>query len=151
MSTPGGGRQQLQELSQELQVIEEEQAEVEASIEQLRAQQGEIDEAVEALRTLESGSIVQVPLGGGASVTAEVGDMDEVTVTLGGGYAAERSREGAIETLETKQETLDDRITELESELEELEERSAKIEQRAQQAQQQLMQQQMQQQGGPDR
>jgi prefoldin alpha subunit len=151
MSAPGGGRQQLQELSQEIQAIEEEQAEVEASIEGLRTEQEEIDDAIEALEELETGSTVQVPLGGGASLGATIEDIDEVVVTLGGGYAAERDRDGAIETLNTKQDTLEDRIDELEEELDELEQRSSELEQQAQQAQQQMLQQQMQQQqGGPD-
>ncbi|MFB6111129.1 MAG: prefoldin subunit alpha [Halobacteriaceae archaeon] len=149
MSAPGGGRQQLQELSQELQAVEEQQAEVEANIEQLQTEKSEIDDAIEALDALESGSTVQVPLGGGAYVRAEVQEIDEVVVTLGGGYAAERTEGGAVETLQTKQETLDDRIEELNEELEELEERSQQLEQQAQQAQQQMMQQQMQQQGDP--
>lgn len=149
MSAPGGGgRQQLQELSQEIQALEEEQAEVEASIEGLQGQVSDIDEAIEGLKALETGSTVQVPVGGGAYVRAEIQDIEEIVVTLGGGYAAERNEEGAIETLETKQETLEERITDLQEDLSELEERAEELEQRAQQAQQQMLQQQMQQQDG---
>jgi len=141
----GGGQQQLQQLSQELQAIDAEIEELQTDIEGLRTEQSEIDEAVEAINTLESGSTVQVPLGGGAYVRAEVDDIDEIVVSLGGGYAAEQAQDGAIETLHRKQDALDDRIADVESEIDELEQESAQIEQQAQQMQQQMQQQQMQQ------
>ncbi|MFB6194858.1 MAG: prefoldin subunit alpha, partial [Haloplanus sp.] len=80
----GGGQQQLQQLSQEMQAIEEEIEELEAEAEDLRSRQTEIDEAIEAIQTLDTGSTVQVPLGGGAYLRAEVQDIDEVIVDLGG-------------------------------------------------------------------
>ncbi|RCU47423.1 prefoldin subunit alpha [Haloplanus salinus] len=141
----GGGQQQLQQLSQELEAIDEEIAELEAEIEDLRTRQSEIDEATEAIETLDSGSMVQVPLGGGAYVRAEVQDIDEVIVDLGGGYAAEQEQNDAIDALERKKGVLDDRIDDVEAEISELESESDEIEQQAQQMQQQMQQQQMQQ------
>jgi prefoldin alpha subunit len=141
----GGGQQQLQQLSQELEAIEEEIAELESEIEDLRDRQGEIDEAIEAIETLDSGSMVQVPLGGGAYVRAEIQDIDEVIVDLGGGYAAEQEQDDAVDALERKKGVLDDRIDDVEAEISELESESDEIEQQAQQMQQQMQQQQMQQ------
>ncbi|WP_251331273.1 prefoldin subunit alpha [Haloplanus pelagicus] len=141
----GGGQQQLQQLSQELEAIDEEIAELEAEIGNLRTRQTEIDEAIEAIETLDSGSTVQVPLGGGAYLRAEVQDIDEVIVDLGGGYAAEQQQGDAIDALERKQDVLDDRIDDVEAEISELESESDEIEQQAQQMQQQMQQQQMQQ------
>jgi len=141
----GGGQQQLQQLSQELEAIDEEIAELEAEIENLRTRQSEIDEATEAIETLDSGSMVQVPLGGGAYVRAEIQDIDEVIVDLGGGYAAEQEQGDAVDALERKKGVLDDRIDDVEDEISELESESDEIEQQAQQMQQQMQQQQMQQ------
>jgi len=141
----GGGQQQLQQLSQELEAIDEEIAELESEIEDLRNRQTEIDDAIEAVETLDSGSMVQVPLGGGAYVRAEVQDIDEVIVDLGGGYAAEQEQGEAIDALERKKGVLDDRIDDVQGEISELEAESDEIEQQAQQMQQQMQQQQMQQ------
>jgi prefoldin alpha subunit len=144
----GGGRQQLQQLSQELQAIDEEIEELEAEIEALQAEKTEMDEAIEAIERLESGSTVQVPLGGDAYLRAEIQDIDEVIVGLGAGYAAEQDQEGAVATLERKQDAVDDRIEAVREEIGELEAEGDQIEQQAQQLQQQLQQQQMQQMQG---
>ena len=141
----GGGQQELQQLSQELQAIDEEIEALEGEIEALRNEQAEADEAADAVGTLETGSTVQVPLGGGAYVRAEIEDIDEVIVELGGNYAAEFDQDGAAEALDRRKDQLDDRIAEVQSEIDELESESEEIEQQAQQMQQQMQQQQMQQ------
>ncbi len=141
----GGGREQLQQLSQELQAIDEEIDAVEQEIADARQEQTEIDEAIEAIQRLDDEAPAQVPIGGGAYLRAEVQNVDEIVVSLGGDYAAERDQSGAIETLETKRDTLDDRVAELQEEQAELQEESDELETQAQQMQQQLQQQQMQQ------
>jgi len=146
----GGGQQQLQQLSQELQALDEEIEALEAEIADFREEQSDIDDAVEAIETLDSGSTVQVPLGGGAYVRAEVQDIDEIIVSLGGNYSAEQSEEDAIDVLRRKQEALGDRIEETREEVDELEDESEELEQQAQQMQQQMQQQQMQQMQGQD-
>ena len=146
-----GGKQQLQQLSQEIQAIDEEITALESEIEAYKQEQTDIDDAVEAIETLESGSTVQVPLGGGAYVRAEVQDIDEIIVSLGGSYSAEQAQDDAIDVLRRKQEALDDRIEETQAEVSDLESESDELEQQAQQMQQQMQQQQMQQmQGQPD-
>ena len=139
----GGGGGQLQQLAEEIQALEEEQEALEGEVEGLQNEKLEIDEAVEAIETLGTGDTVQVPLGGDAYVRAEVQDINEIIVSLGGGYAAEREQDDAIGTLERKKETLDDRIDDLQSEIAEIESESEELEQKAQQMQQQQMQQQM--------
>ena len=139
----GGGGGQLQQLAEEIQAIEEQVEALEGEIEGLQDEKLEIDEAIEALELLDSGDTVQVPLGGDAYVRAEVQDIDEIIVSLGGGYAAEREQDGAIDTLEQKKETLDDRIDEIRSDIAELESESQELEEQAQQMQQQQMQQHM--------
>ncbi len=141
----GGGQQQLQQLSQELQALDEEIEALESEIADYREEQADIDEAIEAIETLESGATVQVPLGGGAYVRAEVADIDEIIVSLGGNYAAEQEQDDAIDVLRRKREALDDRIEETQSDVAELESESTQLEQQAQQMQQQMQQQQMQQ------
>jgi prefoldin alpha subunit len=88
---------------------------------------------------------VQVPLGGGAYLRAEVQDIDEVIVDLGGGYAAEQDQDDAVDALERKRDVLDDRIDDVQEEIDELESESDELEEQAQQMQQQMQQQQMQQ------
>ena len=143
----GGGQQQLQQLSQELQALDEEIEELEAEIADYREEKTDIDDAVEAIETLDTGATVQVPLGGGAYLRAEVQDIDEVIVSLGGNYSAEQPQDDAIDVLRSKQEALDDRIAETQEEVDELESESDELEQQAQQMQQQMQQQQMQQMG----
>jgi prefoldin alpha subunit len=146
MSLGGGGSSQMQELAAQLEELEEHQEAIQGEIERLQGEKQEINEAIDAVQELESGSTVQVPLGGGAYVRAELQDIDEITVTLGADYAAEREQDGAVDTLEAKQDTLDDRIEDLRSELGELETESEELEQRIEQAQAQQMQQLQQQQ-----
>ena len=141
----GGGQQQLQQLSQELQALDEEIETLEAEIDDYREEKADIDDAIEAIETLDTGATVQVPLGGGAYLRAEVQDIDEVIVSLGGNYSAEQEQDDAIDVLRRKQEALDDRIEETEAEVDELESESDELEQQAQQMQQQMQQQQMQQ------
>lgn len=144
----GGGQQQLQQLSQELQALDEEIEALEVEIDDHREEQSDIDDAIEAIETLDSGSTVQVPLGGGAYVRAEVQDIDEIIVSLGGNYSAEQSEEDAIDVLGRKRDALDDRIEETQEEVDELESESQELEQQAQQMQQQM--QQMQQSQGDE-
>ena len=56
---------------------------------------------------------MQVPLGGGAYVRATVDDVDEVIVSIGADYAAERERDGAVELLGERKDNIDERIQEL--------------------------------------
>lgn len=141
-------QQELQQLSQQIQELDEQIETLEGNVEAIRQEQTEVDEAIDAVETLESDSVVQVPLGGGAYVRATVEDIDEVIVELGADYAAEFEREGAVDTLENKKENLDGEIDEVNAQISELEAESSQLEQKAQQMQQQAMQQQMQQMQG---
>ena len=138
---PGGG--ELQEVSQQIQQVEQGIEAIEAEIEAVRSEQVDIDEAVDAIEGLETGSTVQVPIGGGAYVRATIEDIDEIIVGLGADYATEAEHEDAIELLEEQKEQLEERIGELNEELAELETEEEQLNQRAQQLQQQQMQQQM--------
>jgi prefoldin alpha subunit len=145
----GGGGGQMQAIQQELQAIEQEKEAVKEEIQGVRDEQAAIDEAIEALSGLETDSVVQVPLGGGAYVRATIEDIDEVIVDLGADFAAERDQDGAAESLRSKKELLDEQIAELKTEVAELDGEADQLEQQAQQMQQQQMQQmqaQMQQQ-----
>ncbi|MFB6223660.1 MAG: prefoldin subunit alpha [Haloarcula sp.] len=150
MGGGGGGGGQMQQVAQEIEQMEQEVDAIDEEIERLREKQTDIDEAVEAIETLESGSTVQVPLGGDAYIRATIEDIDEVVVSLGGGYSAEREQDGAVSTLETKKETLNDHISELQEEKADVETEMEELEQQAQQMQQQQMQQMMQQQEQED-
>jgi prefoldin alpha subunit len=142
----GGGGGGMQQLQQEIEQLEEEMNAIDEEIERLQERQTDIDDAIEAINTLESGATVQVPIGGDAYIRTTVDDIDEIVVSLGGGYAAERDQSGAIDTLETKKETLDEHIEGLKSDRTEVEGEMDELEQQAQEMQQQQMQQMMQQQ-----
>ena len=146
MSAGGDGMRELQE---RIEAIEQQVETLRAEVESLRVEQTEIDEAIEAIGSIDTGDTVQVPLGGGAYVRAEIENAEEIIVGFGGGYAGERDSEGAVESLERKRDLLDDRIKEVQEDIEELREESTDLEQRAQQLQQQQMQQLQQQMGGP--
>ncbi len=144
----GGGGGQLQQVAEEIEELEQHKEALGEEIEGLQAEKREIDEAVEAVEELESGATVQVPLGGGAYVRAEIDSIDEIIVELGADYAAEREQEGAISSLQVRKETLDSRIEDLRSDIAEIETETEKLEEQAEQMQAQQMQQmqQMQQQ-----
>lgn len=144
----GGGREELQQLSEEIESLREEQDQLEGTVEELEASQEEIDEVVEGLGELETGSTVQVPLGAGTYVRAEIEDIEEVVVSLGGSYAAELDRDGARDALADRRAFIDERIEETEAEIAEIEDEAEELEAEAQQAQQQMLQQLQQQQGG---
>jgi len=148
----GGGGGQAQEIQQQIEELQQHQAALEEEIEQLQEQKRDVDDAIEAVENLETGGTVQVPLGGGAYVRAEIADIDEVIVDLGADYSAERDREGAVSSLESKKETLDGRIEELRSEIAEIDTETEKLQDRAEELQAQQMQQmqQMQQQQQED-
>ena len=142
----GGGGGGMQELQQEIEQLEQEMEAIDEEVQRLQGKKAEIDDAIEAIDVLESGATVQVPIGGDAYVRATVDDIDEIVVSLGGGYAAERDRDGAADTLETKKETLDGHIEGLQSDRSDVESEMEELEEQAQQMQQQQMQQMMQQQ-----
>jgi prefoldin alpha subunit len=138
---PGGG--ELQEVSQQIEQIEQGIEAVEVEIQAVRDEQADIDEAIDAIESLETGSTVQVPIGGGAYVRATIEDIDEVLVGIGADYATEAEHDDAIDLLEEQRDLLDGRIEELNEELAELETEEQQLNQHAQQLQQQQMQQQM--------
>lgn len=137
--------QEMQQLSAQLGMLEEERDVLENQVELLRNQKLAIDEAIDAVEALETDTTVQVPLGGGAYVRAEIADIDEIIVEIGGGYAAEQPEGGAIETLESRKETVQERIEGVRSEIGEVEAELEQLSQQARQLQQQQLQQQMQQ------
>lgn len=145
-----GGNPQLQEIAQAIQAIEQEKGMLQGEIQSLQNEKTQIDSAMEAIESLDTESIVQVPLGGGAYVRAEVENIEEIIVELGADYAAERDAEGAVSTLESKKETVDERIADIRSEIAELETEAEELEAHAQQLQQQQMQQMQQQQQSLD-
>ena len=136
-----GGDPQMQELSSQLEELEQHRQALQAEIESLQAQKRDVDDAIEAVENLETEMTVQVPIGGGAYVRAEIEDIDEIIVDVGADYSAERDQEGAVTTLEHKKETLDARIAEFREDIQQVESQSQQIEQQVEQLQAQQMQQ----------
>lgn len=143
----GEAGQHLQELSAQLQELEQVQSQLQTQIEAAQASQQEVTEAIDALGDLETDDVVQVPLGGGAYVRATIEDIDEVIVDLGADYAAEQTRDGAIDALERRSDHIEEQIEELREGMAEIEADMDELEGRAEQLQQQMMQQQSQQLG----
>lgn len=129
----GESQQELQQASQQLQVIQAQLQELNRERDALRETKRELQEARNALERLESGASVKVPLGGSAYVKAKIQDIDEVIVDIGGGFSAERPRDGAIDTLEEREEIVESRIESIIEQISELESAGAEIEQEVQQ------------------
>jgi prefoldin alpha subunit len=127
-----------------MQPVESQLEALHREVQNLRARKADIDDAIEAVETLDSGSTVQVPIGGGAYVRATVDDIDEVIVGLGGGYATERTEDVALEVLDDRKDRIDDRIEEVNEIIAELEAQGQELGQEAQQRLQQLRQEQAQ-------
>lgn len=136
-----GGDPQMQELSSQLEELEQHREALNGEIEALESQKQDVDEAIEAVENLETDMTVQVPIGGGAYVRAEIEDIDEVIVDIGGDYSAERDQDGAIASLEHKKETLDARIAEFREDIQQVENQSQQVEQQLEQLRAQQMQQ----------
>lgn len=141
---------ELEDLSQQLQVVEAQLEAVQEEVQVLRERQNDIDDAIAAIETLHTDSTVQVPIGGGAYVRAAIEDIDEVIVGIGGGYATEQTETEAVDVLEDRQSRIDDRLDELTSVMAELQQQSEELGQRAREHLQQRQQQQLQQRGGLD-
>ncbi len=140
--------QHLQELSQQLQELDQVQSQLRTQLEATRLGREEVRDAIDALEELESDAVVQVPLGGGTYVKARIEDIDEVIVDLGADFAAERDREDAISTLETRTDQIDEQIERLQETLSNVSANIQEVQGQAQHLRQQLLQQQSQQLGG---
>lgn len=125
--------QELQQASQQLQLIQAQIEELTREREAIRSTLQDLRGAMDALERLESGSSVQVPLGGSAYVRAEIQDVDEVIVDIGAGYSAQRSRDGALATLEERESVLEDRIETVTEQIGELESEGSELERQLQQ------------------
>ena len=132
------GEEELQQLSQQIQAVESQLEAIQREIQTLRSRQGDVDEAIEAIESLETGSTVQVPVGGGAYVRATIDDVDEVIVNIGADYAAEREQEGAVTLLQERKDNIDDRIEELNDAVARLEAQGEELSQEAQERLQRL-------------
>lgn len=140
--------QHLQELSEQLEELDQVQNQLRTQLEAARARREDVSDAIEALADLETDSVVQVPLGADAYVKARIEDVDEVIVTLGADFSAEQSREEAIGTLEQRAEQIEEQIERLQENLSDVSADIQEVEGRAQQLRQQMLQQQSQQLGG---
>lgn len=141
-----GSDRQTQAISQQLEELEQIKEAINQEISELQTRKSEIDEAIDAVERLESGADVRVPLGGGAYVTAEIQDVDEILIEVGADFAVERTGENAVEALERKKSRLDDQIADLQSERSEVDSESEALTQQAQQHLQTQMSQRMQEQ-----
>ena len=141
-----GADRQTQAISQQLEELEQIKEAINQEISELQSQKSEIDQAIDAVQRLESGTEIRVPLGGGAYVTAELQDVDEILVEVGMDIAVERSNEDAIAVLERKKDRLDEQISDLQAEHSDVDSESEALTQQAQQHLQAQMSQQMAQQ-----
>ncbi len=150
MSAPGGGGDggRLQQMAAQKEEIDQVIEALRNQVERMRAEKGDIEDAVDAIQDLENGDTVQVPVGGDAYVRAAIDDIDAVIVGLGGGYAAERDQESAVEVLEDKVERLEEQIEEATDAIADLEAQGEELSAQAQQEYAELAARQQQQAGG---
>lgn len=94
-----------QEYHRQAEALKQEMNMVQASI-------ASCDQAIETINELKKageegkGAETMVPIGFGSFVHAEVKNVDRVVVNLGAGFSAEKSVDGAIETLNRRKEQL---------------------------------------------
>lgn len=138
----GSDQQELQQLSEQLEQVESQLEALHTERQTLRARKVEIDDAIEAIESLDTGSTVQVPIGGGARIRADIADIDEIIVQIGSGYATERTEGDACSLLEDRKDRIDERIEELNDTIAQLETEGEELGQEAQQRLQRLQQQQ---------
>lgn len=143
----GEAGQHLQELSAQIQELEQVQSQLQAQVEAARTSQQAVTEAKNALGDLETDDVVQVPLGGGAYVRARIEDIDEVIVELGSDYAAEQTRDDAIDSLDRRSDHIEEQIAEIQDGIADIQSDMQELESQAEQFRQQLLQQQSQQLG----
>jgi len=149
MSAPGGGGdQRLQQMAAQKEEIDQVIEALRNQVERMRAERAEIQDAVDAIVDLENGDTVQVPVGGDAYVRAAIDDIDAVIVGLGGGYAAERDQDSAVEVLEGKAERLQEQLDEATDAIADLEAQGEELSAQAQQEYAELAARQQQQAGG---
>jgi prefoldin alpha subunit len=134
----GGDEARLQQMAAQKEEIEQVTEALRNQVERMRVEQTEIEQAIDAIESLESGDVVQVPVGGEAYIQASIQDLDAVIVALGGGYAAEREQEDAVEVLEDKVDRLQEEIDEATDAIADLEAQGEEISAQAQQEYAQL-------------
>lgn len=142
------GSDDLQELSAQLQQLTQVESEIETQIQGTQTRLQEVNEAIDALNELETDSTVQVPVGGDTYVRATIDDIDGVIVSLGADFAAEQTREEAIEILNDRIDLIEDGLEELQETLEDVQSDIEQLQGRAEQLRQQRAQQQLQEAGG---
>lgn len=130
--------QRLQQISEQLQGLEELRAELDAKIDELRERRDTLATATDTVDELEAGEEILVPVAEGVRVRATVASVDDLIVGVGSGYAAELDADGAADVIESKRETLADQIEELEDDLETTEEEIGQLEREAQRIQQEM-------------
>lgn len=123
----------VQQASQQLQLIQAQLEELTREREAIRTTLENLRGAMDALERLDSGSTVQVPLGGSAYVRAEIQEIDEVIVDIGAGYSAQRSQDGALSTLDERETILEDRLETVTERIGELESEGSELERQLQQ------------------
>lgn len=133
MSAPGGDEGRLQQMAAQKEEIDQVVEALRTQVERMRAEKAEIDEAIDAIESLDTGDVVQVPVGGDAYVQAAIDDIDAVIVGVGGGYAAEREEAEAIDVLESKADRLDEEIDEANEAIADLEAQGEELSAQAQQ------------------
>jgi len=134
----GGDEARLQQMAAQKEEIEQVTEALRSQVERMRAEQTEIEDAIEAIESLETGDVVQVPVGGEAYLQASIEDMDAIIIALGGGFAAERDQPEAVEVLEDKVDRLQEEIDEATDAIADLEAQGEEISAQAQQEYAQL-------------
>jgi len=94
-----------QELQRRAEAIREEMNMVQASIASCDRAIETIGELKKAREEKESAETM-VPLGFGSFAHAEIRDTDRIVVNLGAGFSAEKTADGAVETLKSRREQL---------------------------------------------
>lgn len=94
-----------------------------------------VRETLEALKKEEGTPEVLIPIGAGSFLKGRIEDTAHAIVSVGAGYATEKSIEDAVEYLSKRIREYDEAIVRTQNALEELEKRLQQLSQRAQEIQ----------------
>lgn len=128
-----GDEARLQQMAAQIEELDQILTVLRNQVQRLRDDRRELRETIEAIESLDEGDTVQVPLGGGTFVRAAIEDLDGLIVSVGAGYAAERSEAEAVAVLETRLEQLEAEIEEAEAAIADLEAQGEELGAQAQQ------------------
>ncbi len=130
--------EEIQKLAYEYQLLQAQAQLLAQNLELLTLGKNEfqaVKETLEALKKGEGTPEVLIPIGAGSFLRGRIEDMEHAIVSVGAGYATEKSIEDAVEYLSKRIKEYEEAIAKTQNALAEIEKRLQQLSQRAQEIQ----------------